>query len=86
MARNLGIHQSQVSRIVRGKFKTRSEHVMQICIKLNIDHTSLQVSQERSEQDREAVITSALALWDGSHRHSRLIVGLLDQMAKLCES
>ena len=85
LARLAGIHQSQLSRILSGNFKTFSSNFMQICIALDLELSKIR-TRSRVEQDREAIIDSALAIWDGSTKDREALVCLLNQIAKMRRS
>ena len=64
LAEITGIHQSQVSRISAGKFKTFGSNVMRICMKLDLE-PSAYWDRTKSDKDRNAIADSAIAIWDG---------------------
>jgi predicted transcriptional regulator len=71
-----GVNQGQVSRICRGKFKTKSGNVMQICTTLGIaESTDL-------TRLREAVLN----LWDGSSTDADRISRLLELIGEVRRS
>jgi hypothetical protein len=55
---------------------------MQICNILNIDVTKAR-TPSRVDKDREAIVGSALAIWDGSTKDREAVVLLLRQIAKM---
>jgi predicted XRE-type DNA-binding protein len=77
-----GVHQSQVSRIVAGKFKTFGSSIMKICITLGMEPT-VYSGGTRSEEDRKQIANSAISIWDGTHRDTAIVVSLLREIAKL---
>lgn len=81
LARITGVHQSQLSRILSGDFKSFSASVMQICKALGLGATP-----SRADPDREAIVDSALAIWDGSTKDREDVVQLLKQIAKIRRS
>lgn len=81
VARKTGVHESQVSRICRGEFKTRSHNVMQICMLLGIDLFG-GASGGRADAVRQFDRT-LLELWDKTPEDARRIVALLRQLADL---
>jgi transcriptional regulator with XRE-family HTH domain len=81
LARSTGVHQSQLSRILSGHFKSFGSSVMQICKILNLDATP-----SEAYRDREAIVDSALAIWDGSAKDREDVVQLLNQIAKMRRS
>jgi transcriptional regulator with XRE-family HTH domain len=81
LARITGVHQSQLSRILSGNFKSFSSSVMQIRKALDLGATPSGV-----DRDKEAIIVSALAIWDGSTKDREDVVRLLNQIAKMRRS
>lgn len=81
LARITGVHQSQLSRILLGDFKSFGSSAMQICKALDLGATP-----SRADRDREAIIDSALAIWDGSTKDREDVVQLLNQIAKMRRS
>lgn len=77
IARETGVNQGQVSRICRGKFKTKSSNVMQICILLNVD----------AEDDESADVTrikdAVMKLWDGTSADADRITRLLAAVSEV---
>lgn len=78
LARITGVHQSQLSRILSGNFKSFSSSVMQICKALDLSATP-----SGADRDREAIVVSALAIWDGSTKDREDVVRLLNQIARM---
>jgi transcriptional regulator with XRE-family HTH domain len=81
LARTTGVHQSQLSRILSGNFKSFSSNVMQICKALDLGATP-----SGADRDRKAIVDSALAIWDGSTKDREDVVRLLNQIAKMRRS
>jgi len=77
-----GVHQSQVSRILAGHFKTFGSNVMTICITLGMKPATY-ASGTRAERDRQQIADSAISIWDGTHRDTPVVVSLLREIAKL---
>jgi transcriptional regulator with XRE-family HTH domain len=82
LARQSGVHQSQVSRIAAGDFKTFGSSVMKICITLGMEPPAY-YSGTRMEEDRSQIANSAISIWDGTHRDTAIVVSLLREIAKL---
>ncbi|MCA6108972.1 helix-turn-helix domain-containing protein [Bradyrhizobium cenepequi] len=82
LARNTGVHQSQVSRIIRGDFKTLSSNVLQICITLGVEIDARREG-DQDEDDRRQIASSAMAIWNGTHQDAGIVVSLLLEIAKL---
>jgi hypothetical protein len=77
LAKKSKIHQSQVSRIMAGKFKTVSSNVMKICIVLGLKVDDYLTPASSSSADRERIQEAALAAWDGSPEDARALSFLL---------
>jgi len=82
LARKAGVHQSQVSRMLAKDFKTMSHNVMQVCITLRIPLPAL-VRSDGSDADRERIIDSAIAVWNGTSADADVLVQLFAQNARL---
>ena len=85
IARESGVHQSQVSRIVAGKFKTFGSNVIKICMTFGMEPSSY-YGGTRADEDRQQIADSALAIWDGSHRDTGVVVSLLREIARMRRS
>jgi transcriptional regulator with XRE-family HTH domain len=82
LARESGVHQSQISRIAAGEFKTFSSSVMKICMTIGLE-PAVYYSETRGEEDRKQIANSAISIWDGTHRDTAVVVSLLREIAKL---
>jgi hypothetical protein len=82
LARNVDIHQSQVSRILAGDFKTLSSNVIKICITFEIPIADYRIGN-RSEDDRREIANSALAVWNGTHQDAGIVISLFKEIARL---
>ncbi len=82
LARKAGVHQSQVSRVLAKDFKTLIQNVMQICITLGMPLHAVG-RFEVSDVDRERIIDSAIAVWNGTSADAEALVALFDQIARL---
>jgi DNA-binding Xre family transcriptional regulator len=82
LARRTRINQGQISRIAAGKFKTFGSNVMKICIELEMKPGSYYLPT-KGDEDRNAIIDSAIAIWDGTHGDTATVVSLLRQIAEL---
>ena len=82
LAKNTGIHQSQVSRIVAGDFKTLSSNVIKICMEFDMKPDNYQTGT-RAEEDRRHVANSAISIWDGTRRDAEILISLLRGIGKL---
>jgi DNA-binding CsgD family transcriptional regulator len=80
IAKLLGINQSQVSRICRGQFKTRSGNVMHICTFLGVDFNS------DEPRDLVRLREAVLDLWDGTTADADRITRLLGVVAEVRRS
>lgn len=81
LARESGVNQGHVSKIVRGKFKTLSSNVSKICITLGISTTFYQATSP-SDQQRKKITDSALSIWNGGARDADLVSALLREIAR----
>jgi lambda repressor-like predicted transcriptional regulator len=82
LAKKAGVHQSQVSRVLAKDFKIMSQNVMQICISLGMQVPAIGRS-DISDVDREKIINSAIAVWNGTSADAEALVELFDQIARL---
>jgi DNA-binding Xre family transcriptional regulator len=82
LARRTGIHQSQISRIAAGNFKTFASNVVKICMELGMEPMSYYLPT-KADEDKKAIVDSAIAIWDGTHRDAEVVVSLLREIAKL---
>src|SRR5258708_7648814 len=82
LARKTGVHQSQISRIATGNFKTFASNVIKICMELGMEPTSYYMPI-KADEDRKAIVDSAIAIWDGTHRDTGVVVSLIKEIAKL---
>jgi predicted XRE-type DNA-binding protein len=76
------VHQSQVSRIVAGQFKTFSSNIMQICMTLGME-PRVYCEDARDDEDRKQIANTAISIWDGTHQDTGVVVSLLREIAKL---
>ncbi|WP_458148635.1 helix-turn-helix domain-containing protein [Bradyrhizobium sp. UFLA05-109] len=81
-AKITGIHQSQVSRILAGDFKTLSSNIIKICIFFEMDIGNFR-ELDRAEDDRRQIANSAIAIWNGTHHDASVVISLLREIAKL---
>jgi transposase-like protein len=82
VARETGIHQSQLSRIAAGNFKTFGSNIIKICMEFGMEPAGY-YSTTRAEEDRKQIANSALLIWDGTRRDAGVVVSLLRELAKL---
>lgn len=82
VARNAGVHQSQVSRILAGDFKTLSSNIIKICMIFEIEIASFR-EPDRADHDRKQIANSAIAIWNGTHQDAGVLISLLREIAKL---
>jgi DNA-binding Xre family transcriptional regulator len=82
LATNTGIHQSQISRIVAGDFKTFSSNIIKICMKLEMEPRNY-YEDTRVDEDRRQIANSAISIWDGTRQDVGVVVSLLKEIAKL---
>ena len=81
LGKHAKVHQSQVSRIMSGKFKNVSSNVMQICIILGLRVDDYVSSTASSDADRARVLQAALSAWDGSAEDARALSALLIELS-----
>jgi hypothetical protein len=75
IAARTGIHQSQVSRLLRGQFRRVSPNVRKL---LECAGTPQRPSRDQSAlQGKQAVIRAALRTWDATPEGARALVRLL---------
>lgn len=79
LARQSGVHPSQVGRVLSGHGQRLSQNVLQICNVLGID------PNVDAADDRARISEAALSIWDGSHEGANAIVGMLRQLARIKE-
>lgn len=74
-----GMHQSQVSRVVRGQFKKVDGSVKALC-----KYASLSIIVDKRDPSTNPKLMSALSnLWDGSERHADAIAKVLTAMGQI---
>lgn len=73
-----GIHQSQVSRLLRGQFRRVSPNVRKL-----LGYKPREEKRRPEEQDRRAVIQAALRTWDETREGARALVKLLRSVEEL---
>jgi predicted XRE-type DNA-binding protein len=81
IAQKSGVHQSQVSRICRGEFKTASFNVMQICKFLGIDGDVAEGFTPTGDFNQKRIESGAIAIWDRTPEDAERIVRLLKDLA-----
>ncbi|MGQ0544090.1 MAG: hypothetical protein ACT4P3_01990 [Betaproteobacteria bacterium] len=82
LAARTGIHQSQVSRLLRGQFRRISPNVRKL---LDSAAGAKRPSPAKGKnlQSRQAVIRAALRTWDATPEGARALVRLLRSVAEL---
>jgi transcriptional regulator with XRE-family HTH domain len=82
VAADTGIHQSQVSRLLRGQFKRLSPNVLRLLeyARKPQRYTTKHAAQEAA---KNAVIRAALRTWDSTPRGAQALVRLLRSIEKL---
>ena len=71
-----GIHQSQISRILQGRFKQASKNVLSLCKFLGIDASPPLRSSPRLER-------AVCNLWDGTPRHETVLLRLIEAVSQV---
>ena len=74
---------SQVSRICRGKFKTLSHNVVQVCRVLGLDLEMVKLEAPVDDVFRQRLKNSVLDLWDRTPEDADRLVRLLRQLSDL---
>jgi predicted XRE-type DNA-binding protein len=77
-----GVHQSQVSRLAAGDFKTLSSNVIKICMELGLDVPKYQFDASYNEV-RSRLAESAFAIWDGTPEDADVVTSLLREISRL---
>ncbi len=72
IAARTGIHQSQVSRLLRGQFRRVSPNVRRL-----LGYKPEAVKKTRNAEAEQAVIRAALKIWDETPEGARALVRLL---------
>lgn len=81
LAARTGIHQSQVSRLLRGQFRRVSPNVRKLLA--CAEHPARPAPDRPETQAREAVIRAALRTWDSTPEGARALVKLLRSVEEL---
>jgi hypothetical protein len=74
-----GVHPSQASRICRGKFRTASHNVVQICKVLGIPLEGVRPERGASREQRK-LEAAIIAVWDRSPEDADRIVRVLKEL------
>jgi hypothetical protein len=82
IAARTGIHQSQVSRLLRGQFHRLSPNVRKL-LDYGSDPGKARSREETTLQAKQAVIRAALQTWDATPEGARALVRLLRSVAGL---
>jgi hypothetical protein len=78
-----GVHPSQVSRIVRGEFKTLSHNVVQVCKVLGLKFETVRRPATRADASWSRLERSVRRLWDNSPNGAARLTTLLNTIADL---
>ncbi|MGZ3857875.1 MAG: helix-turn-helix domain-containing protein [Bacteriovorax sp.] len=82
IAINTGIDQSQISRILNGKFKkAQGRNVEKICKYANISLKNLEMPPDPSKN--KVLMTAIEQIWDGSDKHAEAIAEVLRALKKI---
>ncbi|WP_078815978.1 helix-turn-helix domain-containing protein [Prosthecobacter debontii] len=71
-----GVHQSQICRILQGRFRRPSKNVLEICKYLGIEHSMHDRANPRLER-------AVCKLWDGTQRHEDSLLRLMDALSRV---
>jgi predicted XRE-type DNA-binding protein len=77
-----GVHQSQVSRLAAGDFKTLSSNLIKICMELGLDLPRYRFDASYDEV-RSRLADSAFAIWDGTPEDAEVVSSLLREIGRL---
>jgi predicted transcriptional regulator len=81
IAESTGVHQSQVSRILRGAFKlTTSHNVIRLCE--YAEKCATQKEPPRRVRDSEAIMNALEDVWNGSHKQELLLAAVIRCVGK----
>ncbi|WP_372090822.1 helix-turn-helix domain-containing protein [Tistrella mobilis] len=78
-----GVHQSQVSRICAGEFKTFSHNVVQVCKALGVSIPRLEPVLEDAAPEWAAAQSCMRRIWDETPEGAKTIAKLLNAIADL---
>jgi transcriptional regulator with XRE-family HTH domain len=83
IAKGSGVNQSQVSRILSGKFKNaESKNVIKLCKYANI--SLKKIHDAPPDPSKNTVLMAAIGqIWDGSDNHAEAIAGVLIALKKI---
>ena len=79
IAKAVGIHQSQVCRILSGRFKRCSKNVIKLCKYANINL----LQDEVNPRDNERLMEALSFAWDGTEPHAEAIAQVLRAIGDL---
>ncbi|MGY3495937.1 hypothetical protein [Bradyrhizobium sp. USDA 4502] len=82
-AKDCGVDQSQISRVLAEDFRGLSHNILQICINLGIDPLRFVVPMKEDEIAKRRIMESALAAWDGTAQDADLLVSVLSGIAAM---
>ena len=77
--RETGVHQSQISRILKGDFERDSKNVIKLCVYAN----SILGDDLKILNVKELLIASIMELWDGSEKGAADLLGLFSAVKRL---
>jgi hypothetical protein len=77
-----GVHQSQVSRLAAGDFKTLSSNIIKICMELGFNLPRYQFDASYDEV-RSRLADSTFAIWDGTPEDAEVVSSLLREIGRL---
>ena len=76
LAREVGMHQSQVSRILRGEFRRLSPNLKKLCLYARIRVDSLG-NGGQGRLASEELGKAVAEVWDGSKRHEKALIRVI---------
>ncbi|MCV3243574.1 transcriptional regulator with XRE-family HTH domain [Mesorhizobium robiniae] len=83
LARQSGVHVSQVSRVCRGRFRTVSQNTMRICNALGL---AVNPDSSASCQHGRLLAEAIIAVWDKTPSDAQRLLRFIESVAALRES
>lgn len=83
IANSTGIHQSQVSRILNGQFKTVSKNIKTLCKYANINIDQTHAQKNLSPQENKDLMEALKYVWDGSTNQAKALAKVIRSLKGL---
>ena len=77
VAENTGVHQSQISRVLAGRFKRASPNALKLC-----KYASDLRGGEPTASPAEELSAALNRIWDGTTEHAQALVSVLDAVGR----